>query len=72
MYTFLRNRRHREDLILRAIENGAQTLFDITSKAYADVDKKLWIPAASNVKLHVEHLLGLNKLPKVMSGSYIL
>ncbi|CAM9001973.1 unnamed protein product [Rhodiola kirilowii] len=61
---YLKNRRHREDLILKAIEGGAQTLFDITSKAYADVDKTLWIPASSNVKLHVEHLAQQNKLPK--------
>uniref|UniRef100_A0A7N0ZVF6 Metallo-beta-lactamase domain-containing protein n=1 Tax=Kalanchoe fedtschenkoi TaxID=63787 RepID=A0A7N0ZVF6_KALFE len=60
---YLKNRRHREASILKAIEGGAQTLFDITSRAYADVDKKLWIPASSNVKLHVEHLAQQNKLP---------
>lgn len=51
--------------ILQSIENGARTLFDIVSKIYADVDRKLWIPASFNVRLHVDHLNSQNKLPKV-------
>lgn len=61
-----RNRRGRESTILKAIENGAQTLFDIVSYTYANVDRGLWIPAASNVRLHVDHLAKQDKLPKVI------
>ena len=65
VYCFFRNRRAREASILQSIENGAQTLFDIVSRTYADVDRKLWIPASFNVRLHVEHLNYQHKLPKV-------
>lgn len=64
---YLRNRRAREASILQSIENGAQTLFDIVSKTYSDVDRKLWIPASFNVRLHVDHLNSLHKLPKDFS-----
>ncbi|XP_057961219.1 uncharacterized protein LOC131153146 isoform X2 [Malania oleifera] len=64
---YLKNRRNRELSILKAIENGANTLFDIVSKTYLDVDSKLWIPASSNVMLHVEHLAMQNKLPEEFS-----
>ena len=62
---FFRNRRAREASILQSIENGARTLFDIVSRTYADVDRKFWIPASFNVRLHVEHLNSQHKLPKV-------
>ncbi|KAF0920252.1 hypothetical protein E2562_034102 [Oryza meyeriana var. granulata] len=61
---YLRHRRAREASILHSIENGARTLFDIVSKTYADVDRKLWIPASFNVRLHVDHLNSQHKLPK--------
>ncbi|KAK2972909.1 hypothetical protein RJ640_026661 [Escallonia rubra] len=61
------NRRNRESSILEAIENGAKTLFDIIAYTYADVDRSLWIPAASNVRLHVDHLAQQDKLPKEFS-----
>ncbi|CAA0809029.1 Metallo-hydrolase/oxidoreductase superfamily protein [Striga hermonthica] len=64
---YLKNRRSRESTISKAIENGAKTLFDIVSYTYADVDRSLWIPAASNVRLHVDHLAEQNKLPKDFS-----
>ncbi|KAF8724522.1 hypothetical protein HU200_020777 [Digitaria exilis] len=64
---YLRNRRSREACILQSIENGAQTLFEIVSKTYSDVDRKLWIPASFNVRLHVDHLNSQNKLPKEFS-----
>ncbi|KAL6626682.1 hypothetical protein ACP70R_030408 [Stipagrostis hirtigluma subsp. patula] len=64
---YLRNRRAREASILRSIENGAQTLFEIVSKTYHDVDRKLWIPASFNVRLHVDHLYSQHKLPKDFS-----
>ncbi|XP_062192430.1 uncharacterized protein LOC133895910 isoform X2 [Phragmites australis] len=64
---YLRNRRAREASILQSIENGAQTLFEIVSRTYNDVDRKLWIPASFNVRLHVDHLNSQNKLPKDFS-----
>lgn len=60
-----RNRRSREASVLKAIENGAETLFDIVAYVYSEVDRRLWIPAASNVRLHVDHLAQEDRLPKV-------
>ncbi|GKU90292.1 hypothetical protein SLEP1_g4299 [Rubroshorea leprosula] len=62
-----RNRRNREASILRAIDDGAETLFDIVANVYSGVDRSFWIPAASNVRLHVDHLAQQNKLPKGFS-----
>ncbi|KAI3467064.1 hypothetical protein Pfo_023727 [Paulownia fortunei] len=64
---YLKNRRNRESTILKAIEDGAKTLFDIVAYTYADVDRSLWIHAASNVRLHVDHLALQNKLPQEFS-----
>ncbi|KAF8390105.1 hypothetical protein HHK36_024627 [Tetracentron sinense] len=64
---YLKNRRNRESSILKAIEGGAETLFDIVAKTYSDVDPSFWIPAASNVRLHVDHLSQQDKLPKGFS-----
>nr|XP_027097335.1 uncharacterized protein LOC113716965 isoform X1 [Coffea arabica] len=64
---YLKNRRNRESTILKSIEDGAKTLFDIVSYTYAEVDRSFWIPAASNVKLHVDHLAEQDKLPKEFS-----
>lgn len=64
---YLKNRRSRESTILKAIESGSKTLFDIVAYTYADVDRNLWVIAASNVRLHVEHLAHQNKLPKEFS-----
>ncbi|KAL7001113.1 hypothetical protein U1Q18_002266 [Sarracenia purpurea var. burkii] len=64
---YLKNRRSRESTILKAIENGARTLFDIVAYTYAEVDRGLWIPASSNVRLHVDHLAQQDKLPKDFS-----
>ncbi|GAV65866.1 Lactamase_B domain-containing protein [Cephalotus follicularis] len=61
---YLKNRRSREASILKAIENGAETLFDIVAYVYSNVDRSFWIPASSNVRLHVEHLAQQDKLPK--------
>ncbi|VFQ79729.1 unnamed protein product [Cuscuta campestris] len=60
---YLRNRRKRESTILKAMENGARTLFDIVAYTYADVDPGFWIHASSNVRLHVDHLAEQDKLP---------
>ncbi|KAM7468339.1 hypothetical protein LguiB_015901 [Lonicera macranthoides] len=64
---YLKNRRNRESSILKAIEAGAQTLYDIVAYTYADVDRTFWIPAASNVRLHVDYLALQNKLPQEFS-----
>ncbi|OVA04963.1 Beta-lactamase-like [Macleaya cordata] len=64
---YIKNRRNRESSILKAIEGGAETLFDIVSKIYSDVDPSFWIPASSNVRIHVEHLAQQDKLPKGFS-----
>ncbi|PHT33394.1 hypothetical protein CQW23_25194 [Capsicum baccatum] len=64
---YLKNRRQRESTILKAIENGAKTLFDIVAYTYADVDRSLWFYASSNVKLHVDHLAQQDKLPSDFS-----
>ncbi|XP_050240839.1 uncharacterized protein LOC126689654 isoform X2 [Quercus robur] len=65
---YLKNRRSRETSILKAIENGAETLFDIVAEVYSEFDRSVWIPAASNVRLHVEHLAEQDKLPKSVQG----
>ncbi|EPS73051.1 hypothetical protein M569_01707, partial [Genlisea aurea] len=64
---YLQNRRNRESTILKAIESGARTLFDIVAYTYAGIDRSLWIHASSNVRLHVEHLALQNKLPEDFS-----
>lgn len=51
---------------MKAIEDGADTLFDIVAYTYANVDRSFWIPAASNVRLHVDHLAQQDKLPEVI------
>lgn len=52
---------------LKAIENGAKTLFDIVAYTYANVDRGAWFAAGSNVRLHVDHLAKQDKLPKDFS-----
>ncbi|KAL9229242.1 hypothetical protein vseg_004728 [Gypsophila vaccaria] len=64
---YLKNRRDREASVLMAIENGGTTLFDLVSAVYKNVDRRLWISAASNVRLHVEHLAQQHKLPEGFS-----
>ncbi|KAK7343416.1 hypothetical protein VNO77_12134 [Canavalia gladiata] len=64
---YLKNRRSREANILKVIENGAKTLFDIVAYVYSDVDCRAWIAASSNVRLHVDHLAQQHKLPKDFS-----
>lgn len=63
-----RNRRSREANILKAIQGGAKTLFDIVAYVYSDVDRRAWIYASSNVRLHVDHLAHQHKLPKVLTS----
>ncbi|XP_057424056.1 uncharacterized protein LOC130717730 isoform X2 [Lotus japonicus] len=64
---YLKNRRSREANILEAIQGGAKTLFDIVAYVYSDVDRRAWIYASSNVRLHVDHLAHQHKLPKDFS-----
>lgn len=61
---YLKNRRNRESSVLKSIEDGAETLFDIVANVYSKVDRSLWFHAASNVRLHVDHLAHQDKLPK--------
>lgn len=68
IFPTFRNRRNRESTILKAIENGTHSLFDIVASTYSNVDRILWIPASSNVRLHVDHLACQDKLPKVESS----
>ncbi|KAJ8445605.1 hypothetical protein Cgig2_018546 [Carnegiea gigantea] len=63
---YLKNRRDRESSVLNAIEEGKTTLFDIVATVYKNVDRGLWFAAASNVRLHVEHLAQQNRLPKIL------
>ena len=62
-----RNRRSREANIVKVIEGGAKSLFDIIVYVYSDVDRRAWIAASSNVRLHVDHLAQQHKLPKAMT-----
>ncbi|KAL1188211.1 hypothetical protein V5N11_025429 [Cardamine amara subsp. amara] len=64
---YLKNRRSREESILKATENGAQTLFDIVANVYSNVDRSFWLAAASNVRLHIDNLAVENKLPEGFS-----
>ncbi|KAJ8758514.1 hypothetical protein K2173_000235 [Erythroxylum novogranatense] len=64
---YLMHRRSREMSILKAIESGAKTLFEIVASVYSEVDRSLWFHASSNVRLHVEHLAIQNKLPREFS-----
>ncbi|CAN0876187.1 Beta-lactamase-like protein 2 homolog [Linum grandiflorum] len=64
---YLKNRRSREASILKAIEMGNKTLIDIVANVYSKVDRSFWIPAASNVRLHVAHLADRGKLPQGFS-----
>ncbi|CAN6451566.1 unnamed protein product [Victoria cruziana] len=65
--SYLKNRRDREYGILKAVEGGAETLYDIVLKCYADVDPTLWVHASSNIRLHIDHLAHQGKLPKGFS-----
>jgi hypothetical protein len=60
---YIKHRKERETKVLKAIESGATTLYEVVSKAYTDVLPVMWVGAASNVRLHVEHLAYQQKLP---------
>lgn len=64
---YLKNRRDRESSVLKAIQSGRTTLFDLVAAIYKDVDRSLWFPASSNVRLHVDHLAQQHKLPEGFS-----
>ncbi|KAK4771943.1 hypothetical protein SAY86_013718 [Trapa natans] len=68
--SYLKNRRSREGAILKAIEGGAETLFDIVAQVYSGVDRGFWFLASQNVRIHVDHLATLHKLPKVCHTYY--
>jgi len=60
---YIKHRKEREAKVLKAIESGAETLYEVLSKAYIDVLPFMWMGASSNVRLHVEHLAYQKKLP---------
>ncbi|CAM6127729.1 unnamed protein product [Calypogeia fissa] len=60
---YIKHREGRELKILKVIEAGARSAFEIVSSAYADTPANLWPWALANVKLHVEHLKLNGKLP---------
>ncbi|KAJ7553494.1 hypothetical protein O6H91_06G100300 [Diphasiastrum complanatum] len=60
---YIRHREARELKILKAIENGARTAYEIVSEAYKETPATAWPAALHNVKLHVEHLNQSNSLP---------
>lgn len=60
---YIRHREAREAKILDTIERGAKTAFEIVCQAYSDTPTTMWMLALSNVKLHVDHLNELQKLP---------
>ncbi|KAL6010179.1 putative receptor protein kinase CRINKLY4 [Asimina triloba] len=49
-----------------------RTLFDIVAKVYANVDLRLWLPASSNVRLHLNFLAYQDKLPKDSMNSTMI
>lgn len=69
---YIKHRKERETKVLKAIESGAATLYEVVSKAYTDVLPVMWLGAASNVRLHVEHLAYQQKLPADFSmGTFL-
>eukprot|EP00250_Pteridium_aquilinum_P000135 c10153_g1_i1 orf=645-2117(-) len=67
---YIRHREAREAKILRCINEGAHTAFEVVSQVYADTPPALWMAALSNVRLHVDHLNELQQLPQVIT--YVL
>lgn len=57
----------REASVLKSIEDGARTLFEVVTTTYRDLDPIFWYHAGSNVRVYVEHLAHQDKLPKVIS-----
>jgi glyoxylase-like metal-dependent hydrolase (beta-lactamase superfamily II) len=53
---YLDHRRERNEQILDAVAAGPTTIVEIVRDLYADVDKKLWLAAASSVYAHLLHL----------------
>lgn len=64
---YLKNRRMREASVLKSIEDGARTLFEVVTTTYRDLDPIFWYHAGSNVRVYVEHLAHQDKLPKEFS-----
>eukprot|EP00850_Spirogloea_muscicola_P023787 SM000388S14667 [mRNA] locus=s388:16679:28084:+ [translate_table: standard] len=61
--SYLWHREQREEKILRAIEEGASTAYQVVSAAYSDTPPDLWPYALSNAMLHVRRLSEAQKLP---------
>jgi glyoxylase-like metal-dependent hydrolase (beta-lactamase superfamily II) len=54
--SYIRHRLMREQKILEAIENGAQTEREIVEQVYTDVKPELWQLAEKSVLAHLEKL----------------
>eukprot|EP00850_Spirogloea_muscicola_P013793 SM000095S25007 [mRNA] locus=s95:491904:498702:+ [translate_table: standard] len=67
LQSYLRDRVQREEKILRAIEEGASTAYQVVSAAYSDTPPDLWPYALSNVMLHVRRLSEAQSLPQDFS-----
>lgn len=63
LQNYVRHREAREAMVLNAIQKGARTAYQAVSQAYQDTPAAYWPAALSNVKLHINHLHNLNRLP---------
>lgn len=54
---YLVHRRWREEAILNAIKDGRQTINDVVSLVYREIDSRLVRAASLSVQAHVEHLI---------------
>ncbi|CAK9230451.1 unnamed protein product [Sphagnum jensenii] len=63
LHTYIKHREEREAKVLDAILGGARTAYEVVAEAYKDTPAAFWPAALKNVKLHVEHLDYLHKLP---------
>ena len=63
--SFIDHRKHREDQIVHALQEGPTTITDLVPEMYAEVDKRLWRAAGNSV---FSHLLALAKQERVRSA----
>ncbi|CAM5999517.1 unnamed protein product [Sphagnum balticum] len=63
LHTYIKHWEEREAKVLKAIEEGAKTAYEVVAQAYNDTPGAFWPAALMNVKLHIEHLDYIHKLP---------
>ncbi|HWU26766.1 MAG TPA: MBL fold metallo-hydrolase [Rhizomicrobium sp.] len=66
---YIRHRREREAQILSALGDGVETIPEIVSKLYADIDKRLHAAAARSVLAHLIQLIDEGRVVVTGSGS---